>query len=175
MYMITTFGHVTRLVSRVSITIACVALLILIGVTLYEVIMRYVFRAPTLWAFDLAWMLNGASFLMAAGYALRCRQHVIIDVFSSALPTRLRQSITAFAYLLLVLPALLLLAGAAWDQTFSAYITREILRASPWQVVIWPFRLAVAAGLSVLALEVLFQGLSEAAAARGRAVKGDDL
>lgn len=170
MWMIATLGRISRIISLVAVTLAGAALLVLIGVTLYEVTMRYAFRAPTRWAFDLAWMLNGASFLLAAGYALRLRQHVVIDVFSNALPAQLRQGILGLAFLLLVLPALAFLASSAWGQAYSAYITGEIDRVSPWQAVIWPFRLAVAAGLSALALEVLYQGLTEAT----NALRGQD-
>ncbi|ORE92177.1 TRAP transporter, DctQ family protein [Stappia sp. 22II-S9-Z10] len=169
MVWIATIGRISRAISLVAVGLACAALLVLIGITLYEVIMRYAFRAPTRWAFDLAWMLNGASFLLAAAFALRHRQHVVIDVFSNALPARVRHAITGFAFILLVLPALGILGQAAWIQTYSAYVTGEIDRVSPWQAVIWPFRLAVAAALTSLAIEVLYQGLNEAAAAlRGR-------
>lgn len=36
----------------------------------YEVVVRYFFRAPTPWAFDLSYMLYGALFMIAGAYTL---------------------------------------------------------------------------------------------------------
>lgn len=168
MIVIDAIGRGSRIVALLAVAVACAALLVLIGITLYEVTMRYALRAPTRWAFDLAWMLNGASFLLAAAFTLRKGQHVTIDVFSAAFPPRLRNGVLAVVFLVLLVPALVLLADAAWVQTHRAYVTGEVERVSAWQPKIWPFRLAVAAALSALILEVFYQGLVAAAAALRR-------
>jgi TRAP-type mannitol/chloroaromatic compound transport system permease small subunit len=63
-----------RLIERVSWVcgvLAGLSVLALIGVMMVEVFARYVLGKPTLWAFDVAYMLNGAAFLLACGLALR--------------------------------------------------------------------------------------------------------
>ncbi len=45
--------------------------LILIVSMLYEVLARYVFGAPTEWAFDIAYMSTGILFVLGAAQALR--------------------------------------------------------------------------------------------------------
>ena len=42
----------------------------------YEVVVRYAFRAPTPWAFDLSYMLYGTLFMMAGAYTLSRDGHV---------------------------------------------------------------------------------------------------
>lgn len=42
----------------------------------YEVVARYLFRAPTPWAFDLSYMLYGTIFMMAGAYTLSRDGHV---------------------------------------------------------------------------------------------------
>ena len=39
-------------------------------VIVYEVFSRYVFSAPTTWAYDVSYMLYGTLFMMAGPYAL---------------------------------------------------------------------------------------------------------
>jgi TRAP-type mannitol/chloroaromatic compound transport system permease small subunit len=47
---------------------------------MYEVIARYVFNAPTIWAYDITYMIYGAHFMMGAAYLLYVRGYVRIDV-----------------------------------------------------------------------------------------------
>lgn len=52
------------------------AILVLTFVTSYEVFMRYVFNAPTEWAFDASYILYGALFMLAGAYTLSRNSHV---------------------------------------------------------------------------------------------------
>lgn len=154
--------------SIVSLVAASAAILALIGITMWEVGARYLFNAPTIWAFDLAWMLNGAGFMLGAAFTLRAGQHVAIDVFSEMMPRRLRKGILAAVLLLLFLPAILLLADAAWEQTARAYLRGEVERVSPWKPLIWPFRAVLLFALVCLAVETVAQALRAALVAAGR-------
>ncbi len=147
-----------RLVGRASDAcgmVAAAACLALIGVTLFEVVARYVFRAPTAWGFDIAYMLNGTAFVMAAAMALRLNQHVSVDILSLALPPRLRRAIEVVAFAALVVPALAFLTYAAWGQFGRAWTTGEVDQVSPWRPVVWPFRLVLAIGLTALTMQAL--------------------
>ena len=44
--------------------------LILTGCFTYEVIMRYGFNNPTVWIFDVSYMLGGSFFVLGMGYTL---------------------------------------------------------------------------------------------------------
>ena len=54
-------------------------LILTLSVT-YEVFVRYVLNAPTVWAFDMMVQMYGGLFLMAAAYALAQDAHVRRDV-----------------------------------------------------------------------------------------------
>ena len=138
---------------------AALLTLALIAVTLVEVFCRYVLVAPTLWAFDVAYMLNGAAFLLAAASTQVARQHVAIDVFSAQLPKRVQGLLQGSAFVFLVVPALGWLSYAAGTQAWSAWQTGEVDRLSAWRPEMWPFRTAVALGLTALTLQVFFDGL----------------
>ena len=42
----------------------------------YEVFARYLFNAPTLWAYDMTYMLYGSHFMLGAAYTLAMQGHI---------------------------------------------------------------------------------------------------
>ncbi|MEO1191784.1 MAG: TRAP transporter small permease subunit [Pseudomonadota bacterium] len=52
----------------------------MIAVILLEVILRYVFTAPTVWALESAQIMFGFMFLLGAGYTLREDGHVRVEI-----------------------------------------------------------------------------------------------
>ncbi|MCD6072980.1 MAG: tripartite ATP-independent periplasmic transporter, DctQ component family protein, partial [Microvirga sp.] len=73
----------------------------LVFAMVYEVVSRYAFGAPTVWAFEISYMMMGAIFLMAIAYALLVGQHVNVDFIHDALPKRVVALIDLLAYVLL--------------------------------------------------------------------------
>lgn len=85
---------VDRLIHGISLTAALIAATILLTIFVivqYEVVMRYVFNAPTYWtnevsSFAIAWV----GFL-GAGYVLRIGRQLEIDIVTSRLRTSARR------------------------------------------------------------------------------------
>lgn len=156
---------VTRVIGRTSDVCGGAAVLCAFGlvcVTMFEVLSRYLLRAPTMWAFDVSYMLNGAIFVLAMAMTLRMNQHVAVDVFSRAMPERWFRGIEIIVFLFLFLPAISLVTHAAWAEFWKAWVTGEVETVSPWQPKIWPFRLMLAIGLSALWLQILARVLAPA-------------
>lgn len=150
------------LIDRLSAFLAGLAMILtlaLTGVMLIEVVSRYAFNAPTLWAGDLSYMLNGAIFMFAAAYGLKKRGHVQIDFISSALPRRLQDAIMGCGLLVLFVPAVGSIGWIAVERGLKAFASGEVEAVSAWQPLIWPFHAALAAGLVVLALQGAVEGL----------------
>src|SRR3546814_15932897 len=57
----------------------------LVGALVYEVVSRYVFNSPTIWAYDVTYMLAGTLFMLGSAYALHKGSHVRADFLLSAL------------------------------------------------------------------------------------------
>ena len=55
-------------------------IVILMGGTVYEVVMAYVFNKPTLWNFDFSMQMYGAILMMSGAYCLATEAHVRGDV-----------------------------------------------------------------------------------------------
>jgi TRAP-type mannitol/chloroaromatic compound transport system permease small subunit len=130
----------------------------LIFATCYEVFSRYVLNAPTIWAYELGYMVTGANFLIGAAYALREKAHIRIDViYAHFFSKRTQALINVGGYVLLFLPIMFWLTLALWDYAYQAYLTQELSGQSAWNPVIWPFRLVFFAGFLLL----LLQGIAE--------------
>ena len=60
----------------------------------YEVIARYAFNAPTIWSFDVTYMLYGTIFMLGAAYALHKGAHIRTDFFFERWSVRTKGSST---------------------------------------------------------------------------------
>jgi TRAP-type mannitol/chloroaromatic compound transport system permease small subunit len=157
----TTIDRLSRLLAGIVMAVVAV----LVAVMVFEVFMRRALNAPTLWAFDVAYMLNGVIFLGASSYALMKNEHIRIDFLSARFSPRARHVLEAVFLFTLVLPALFMLAHAAVDQAWQAFVTGQIERVSPWAPKVWPFYAGLAVGAVGLWLQALAEALRNAAAA----------
>ncbi|WP_339775860.1 TRAP transporter small permease [uncultured Thalassospira sp.] len=66
-------------------------LLAIVGVTFYEVVARYIFKSPTIWANELALWLSAILFLAAGLYAMQRDQHLRITVLYDVSPPWLQR------------------------------------------------------------------------------------
>ncbi|GAB5374658.1 MAG: hypothetical protein AcusKO_11200 [Acuticoccus sp.] len=153
------FLTVADVISLVLGYVSQVMLLVLIASMLYEVVARYVFGAPTLWAFDVAYMSTGTLFVLGAAQCLRQDAHVRIDFLSQRLPLRVRGVIDGTAYLLVLCPTFGWLAYVAGSRALRAFATGEVETVSPWAPLMWPFYSALTIGLAALALQLAAEGI----------------
>lgn len=159
-----------KLIDRLSAGLASIAgvlVYLLIAVMIYEVVSRYAFGAPTLWAGDLTYMLGGAIFVLAAAYGLREDGHVSIDFVTMAMPARLREGLRAVLLLLVALPAFGWLSWVAAAKAISAYQSGTTDPVSAFAPKLWPLYSAIAVGLIVLSLQVFVSALRSAGKAAG--------
>ena len=133
--------------------------ILLIASMLYEVVARYVFGAPTLWAFDIAYMSTGALFVLGAAQTLRQDAHVRIDVLSSRFAPRIRGAIDGIAFLFVLCPIFAMLARIAGQRAWRAFVNGEVETVSPWAPLMWPFYSVLTIGLAALALQLAAEGL----------------
>ena len=123
----------------------------------YEVISRYAFNAPTIWAYDTAYMLYGSHFMLGAGYTLLKKGHIRTDFFYENWSTRRKGMVDSFCYVFLFFPGMLLFLAAGWESAWHSVLIRETSEASAWRPPIWPFKLTIPVGAAFLIL----QGVSE--------------
>lgn len=123
----------------------------------YEVFVRYVLNAPTVWAFDMMVQMYGALFLMAGPYALAQDAHVRGDVLYRLFPTRWQARIDFLLYLLFFFPGMLALFWYGMEIASDSWRYKEVSWNSPARIQVYFFKtlIPVAGGLLIL------QGLAE--------------
>ena len=123
----------------------------------WEVVARHFFRAPTIWAFDLTYMLYGTHFMLGTAYTLMRVGHVRTDMLYQNWSVRRQNWIDAIGYLCFFFPAMLLLFYFGWQEFFHAFQIGETSDASPWRPIVWPFKGVI----PLTALLLLVQGVAE--------------
>ena len=104
-------------VSHFSGIVVSVLYLVAAGATLWEVIARYVFNAPTQWAFEVVMVLCAASWMISSGYVTLKQRHIGITVFHILVSDKARWWLDLFANLVGIAALFLLLS----DATIRAY------------------------------------------------------
>jgi len=123
----------------------------------YEVVARYAFNAPTLWAYDLSYMLYGSHFMLGASYALVRGAHVRTDFFYEKYSDRKKGIVDATAYLVFFFPAMVMFFASSVDDAYYAWQIGELSEQTAWRPILWPFKATV----PLAALLLLIQGVSE--------------
>ncbi len=130
----------------------------LVLATCYEVLARYAFGAPTIWAFELGYMLMGVHFLMGGALAASLEAHVRIDIIYARLSAETRAFIDAVLYLLLLV-CLVFVTLRLYEYTYSAFASGEGSGQSAWNPPIWPFRAMIVLSFLVLCLQIIAEML----------------
>src|SRR5918992_2237800 len=162
-------------ISRLGGYAAAALVLMLVLLMVHEVVVRYVFSAPTVWGYELSTWVMGASFVLAIAYALMTDSHVRVDFLHDLLGARARHAFDLLGYVLFVLPMLLWLSGGMWGYFYGALTTAERSGQSAWNPVIWPFRLVLFLGVVALTLQVVAEIVKSAFALAGRPLTPDQL
>jgi TRAP-type mannitol/chloroaromatic compound transport system permease small subunit len=123
----------------------------------YEVLARYLFNAPTIWSFDVTYMLYGTIFMLGAAYALLKGAHIRTDFFFERWSIRTKGVIDSTAYLVFFFPAIFTFLVVSWHEGWYAFQIGETSEQTPWRPILWPFKLVV----PLTCLLLLIQGVSE--------------
>lgn len=146
-----------RTIERITTSIgimASFAIVPLVLATCYEVLARYVFDAPTIWAYEIGYTLTGSHFLLGMAYTLAVGAHIRIDIFSGNFAPRTRALIDLAAYAVM-LPLLIWLSYALFQHLATGYLRSERSGQSAMNLPVWPFRIVFFVAFTLLALQVL--------------------
>ncbi len=120
-------------------------------ITTYEVVMRYVFHAPTQWAFEVVMTLCAIAWLFSCGYITMRKQHIGITVLYLMAPPKIKWWLDLFIMVVSLL-AVGTLAYAGWEPMMSAMkvIERSGSAFNPPAPVILKTALVIGAALYAL-------------------------
>jgi TRAP-type mannitol/chloroaromatic compound transport system permease small subunit len=129
---------------------------ILILELVYDTAARYLFNAPTMWSYDISYMLYGTIFLAAAAYTLQLDKHVRIELLYDRLSTRGQAIIDCLGFLVFFFPALLALTVYGTKFALKSWRLWETGGESMWQPPIYPFKTI----LPLASILLFIQGLA---------------
>jgi TRAP-type mannitol/chloroaromatic compound transport system permease small subunit len=125
-------------------------------ITVYAVVMRYVFGSPVVWGLELSlWLLIGAYYI-SGGDATRLHLHIRLDTFYMRWSPRTKAlvDVVVTGPLLFLFSAVIMYQGGVW--AWKAIATGE-RTYSLWGAYYWPVKIIIPIG----ALLVLLQGIAE--------------
>lgn len=163
---------IVRLIERVSGAsgeITAWLVVPLIAATVYDVAARYIFNAPTQWAYEIAYMAMGTHALLGMAYTLREGGHIRIDAFTQHMSQMGKALVDLLGYAI-VLPCLCWVTWSLWHYWVGAFESGEQSGQSAWNPVIWPFRVVFLLAFVLLALQIVAEMLKAALYLSGRRV-----
>jgi len=98
---------------------------LMVLVTCYIVVTRYLLNSCSVAVQDLVAYCNALIFTLGAGYTLKHDAHVRVDVFYNTASPRTKALINLLGSLLLLLPVMLFLLWTCWQYVASAWAIRE--------------------------------------------------
>ena len=137
--------------------IVCWILIPLIFAMTYEVIMRKLFLAPTIWAYDISRFLYGALFMLGAGYALSRGVHIRADFLYRNFKIKNQGLIDFWLYILFYFPGLIVFLYMTIGYVGESIQRGERGMDTTWMPYMWPIKSCLLIGIIFL----LVQGISE--------------
>jgi len=101
-------------------------------VVINEVVTRHFFNSPTVWGYDVCWMLFAAQFLLGGAFTMLRDGHIRIDIVYSTLSDRAKRIYDLLITLIVILPPAALLTWAGIEFAADAFASAEKLSTTNW-------------------------------------------
>jgi len=154
--LLKTLRVIDRFTDFTGTIVALLGIPLVLGIS-YEVVARYVFNAPTSWAYEVTYQLYGTLFMLGAAYALHKGAHIRTDFFWEKFSPRTKGIIDSVSYVVFFFPALITLFVISANEAHYAWVIDEVSDQTPWRPVLWPFKTMI----PLACLLLLIQGVSE--------------
>jgi TRAP-type mannitol/chloroaromatic compound transport system permease small subunit len=135
---------------------AWLIMVMILGIS-YEVFARYLFGAPTSWAFDLSYIMYGTLFVMGGAYTLSRDGHVRADFLYRLWKPRTQATVEIVLYFFFFFPGVTALVLAGWKYAARSWSYLEVSSNSPAGIPIYQFKAALVAG----GLLLFIQGIAQ--------------
>ena len=121
----------------------------------YEVVRRAI-SSPSIWSFEVSLMFFGSHFMLLAGYGLKYKSHVSIDIISGRFSQKTQAVLSLFSFFVLFFPfvTVLFLYGSVF--AYESWLIRE----TSWTMWGQPLYI-VKTIIPVTSFLLLLQGVAE--------------
>lgn len=154
---------ILRAIDRISESEGKIFSFLIVVATLqvcYELVLRYVFNAPTTWGLEMTLYLCSTTYVMSGAYAEYLDAHIKVDLFYNRWSPRTRAffDLIVTDTLLLFFCGVLLWQSGAW---FLEAVTQGLTAGTIWDPPIWPMRLVIFIGAFFLLLSALAKSVRD--------------
>jgi len=144
-------------ISEWSGRIVMLLIIPMILVTVYDVVLRYFFRSPTAWAYEISWMTYAAFFMLGGAYTLLEGGHINVDIVYNKYPEKIRLYLKLLYLILILLPFVLIILRYSIPWALHSTISLERAEHTLWRPYSFPVKWTLPIGIFLLAI----QGISE--------------
>ena len=137
--------------------VGCGLAFALVLVVTYGVILRYVFRQPNLWAYEVAIMVGSSLYILGLSFTYRYDRHIRVDVIYSHLVPRWKGLIDVVGSMILFFPIMIMVSSCSVAWAWDAWVTGERMMETGWYPPAAPLRTLVALGFIALTLQGVAQ------------------
>jgi TRAP-type mannitol/chloroaromatic compound transport system permease small subunit len=126
-------------------------ILVITGVILFEIIARFIFGKPTIWAFEISLSLYGIYVALLGAYTLVTGAHVNVDILYTRFSPRTKAGVNLFSWLIFFLWCGALV-WMGWIRGWESLMIKES-ESTAFGCPIYPVKLSLAVGGSFLLLQ----------------------
>lgn len=153
------FSAILARIETALVFLSGVALAVIMLVVVADVTLRYAFRSPLGWSYDLiGTYLMVCVFFFALSDTLHHHGHIAIDIFTPQLPRWFLHASLGIGYAVSAL-LLAMIAWQAWYRTTAAWNANNLISATvPWPT--WPSYLMAVIGTALMTLRCTLRAIT---------------
>jgi TRAP-type mannitol/chloroaromatic compound transport system permease small subunit len=159
-----TVSSIVTGVNRAFFLLAAALIFAVVPILLFEVVARYLFDAPTVWAMEASTLIFGPHFMLAGPYLLHLKGHVAVDIFSEKLTGWAKAALDVFSYAVIAIFGAVL-AWVSWPLAVNAYSLGET-SFSAWNPPVWWLKFVVPLSFALLFAQALVEAFNAVRPAR---------
>jgi len=154
------FKAFARIITKINEIIAIIGAYLIfpiIAIITIEVIFRYFINKPTLFAYDMTWMLYGCLIFMGGAYALAYNVHVRADIFYNMLPKVGQLIVNLICYPAFFFFSMTAFVISSFFLMKNAWVFHEVSRYTMWGAVTWPCKTVLFVCMTMLTIQGLIK------------------
>ena len=125
-----------------------------LGTLIYEILARYLFNKPTIWAHETSVFFFGAYFMLGAAYGLKNEGMIHVDIIIRRLPRRTQATLNVITFLFFLAVCMSLVWGGGNDAVYSWRVWEHT--NTTWGPPLYPLKTVV----PIAAFLLLLQGIA---------------
>src|ERR1700716_2199591 len=122
--LIKTVRAIDKFTDTIGVGVAWLNIPLVLAVS-FEVISRYAFDAPTIWSFDVTYMLYGTIFMLGSAYALHKGAHIRTDFFYEKWSVQTKGVVDSISYLVFFFPSIVMLLAVSGNEAWYSFSINE--------------------------------------------------